>query len=56
MILFLERQFDCSLRPEKPMPDKDLSTLRFTGTLPTGNLPLTLRTIEEVYGIRLTKE
>lgn len=56
VILFLERQFDCSLRPEKPMPDKDLSTLRFTGTLPTGNLPLALRTIEEVYGIRLTKE
>lgn len=57
VIQFLEKHYGCRLEKIQ-VPDsisgKDLSHLRFSGTLPTGNLSLALRAIEEVYSIRLS--
>lgn len=57
VIQFLEKHYGCRLEKIQ-VPDslsgKDFSHLRFSGTLPTGNLTLALRAIEEVYSIRLS--
>lgn len=57
VVEYLESHYDCRLQiaslPSSISRD-NVSSLYFTGTLPTGNLSLALKAIETVYGIRFT--
>lgn len=59
VIKFLEEHYNCTLKttyiPDS-LTESELGSLHFSGTLPTGNLPLALRTIERIYAIRLSPE
>ena len=57
VIDFLENHYDCRLKitylPDS-ITEESLSGLKFSGTLPTGNLPLALRASEKIYAVRLS--
>lgn len=57
VISFLEKHYDCQLEitylPDT-LTEETIATLQFSGTLPTGNLPLALRALEKIYSIRLS--
>lgn len=57
VINFLESHYDCQLETvyvPHDLRDTPFSSLHFSGTLPTGNLPLALKALEKIYSIRLS--
>ena len=57
VLSFLEKHFDVSIEVtilSNELKSRGLKNVYFNGTLPTGNLPVAIRALEEIYPLKLT--